>query len=183
MEQLGLKANKRSELGKKAALKIRKEGKLPAVVYNTKGEATALTIKEDEFTKIWKQATPTTLINLDIDGTVSKAFIQATDYDIISDKNLHVDFHIIDESAVLKRSIKMQVAGNPVGVREGGRLEKGVKSIVISCLPKDLPVRIVADVSKLKLGDSLYVKDLNLGEGVTVVSDTEDLVASVAALV
>ena len=77
----------------------------------------------------------------------------------------------------------MQVAGNPVGVREGGRLEKGVKSIVVSCLPKDLPVRIVADVSKLKLGDSLYVKDLNLGKGVTVVSDTEDLVASVAALV
>lgn len=183
MEQLSLKAKKRTELGKKAALKIRKEGNLPAVVYNHKGEAISLTVKEEEFTRVWKQATPTTLINLDVDGKVSKAFIQATDYDIITDKNLHVDFHAIDESAVLKRSIKMQVAGNPVGVREGGRLHKGVDSILIQCLPKDLPVRIVADVSKLKLGETLSVKDLNLGAGITVLSDTEELVASVNAIV
>ena len=77
----------------------------------------------------------------------------------------------------------MQVAGNPVGVREGGRLQKGVDSIIIKCLPKDLPVRIVADVSQLKLGESLYVKDLKLGAGVTVLSDSDDLVASVTALV
>ena len=74
------------------------------------------------------------------------------------------------------------VRGNPVGVREGGALEKGIKTIEIKCLPKDLPVRIIADVSELNLNAELKVKDLKLGSGVTVVTGADEVIAAVRPL-
>jgi len=179
MDQLVLKAAKREQSGKSVSKKLRETGNLPAVVYNSKGEAVMLSVNEEAFTKVWKAATPTTLVNLDVDGTKYLAFIKDTHYDIIADKNLHVDFHAIEEDKPLKVSIQMQVAGNPVGVREGGYLSKGIPSIQIECLPKDLPVRVVADVSNLSLGSSLLVKDVPLSKGVKVLSDVEAVVATV----
>ncbi len=179
MDSLVLVAKERKEAGKTVAKRLRKAGRLPAVMYNTKGEATMLDIDEVEFTKIWKVATPTTLINLDVNGKKSLAFIKDTEYDIKTDKNLHVDFHVIDESKKLKKKIRVQVSGSPVGVREGGVFEAGVKEIEIECLPKDLPVRLVVDVSALTLGSSMAVKDIQLPNGVTVLSDGDAVIAQV----
>ncbi len=182
MDQLVLKAATREKAGKKVAKKLRETGNLPAVMYNSKGEAVMLSVSEDEFTKVWKAATPTTLINLEVEGKKYLTFIKDTHYDIISDTNLHVDFHAIEEDKPLKVSIQMQVAGNPVGVREGGYLSKGIPSIQIECMPKDLPVRIVADVSNLNLNANLLVKDVPLAKGVKVISDLDAVVATVNVL-
>jgi len=182
MDQLVLKAATRVNAGKNVAKKLRETGSLPAVMYNSKGEAVMLSVEEEAFTKVWKAATPTTLVNLEVEGKKHLVFIKDTHYDIIKDSNLHVDFHAIEEDKPLKVSIQMQVAGNPVGVREGGYLVKGIPSIQIECLPKDLPVRIVADVSNLSLGASLLVKEVPVGKGVKVVSDVDAVVATVNAL-
>ncbi|MCR4791030.1 MAG: 50S ribosomal protein L25 [Treponemataceae bacterium] len=181
MEQLVLKASKRTETGKAAAKKIRESGRLPAVVYNHKGEATMLTVDEAEFTKVWKQATATTLICLDVDGEKLTAFIKDTEYDIISNKNLHVDFHAVDKDQKLRNKIKIQTTGTPVGVREGGFMLVSGASVVIECLPKDLPARIVADIDSLKIGESFCIKDLQLDKGIKVLSDPETVVVSVKA--
>lgn len=179
MDYVVLNARERKESGKGAAKKIRSAGRLPAVMYNSKGEAVMLDVDEAEFTKVWKIATPTTLISLDVDGKKSIAFIKDTLYDIKSDKNLHVDFHVIDEDKPLKKTMKIQVAGNPVGVREGGVFETVVKEVTIECLPKDLPVRMVADVSNLSLGSSLTIKELPFAKDVKILSNGDDVVARV----
>lgn len=181
MDYMTLSAEVRTETGKKVAKQLRAAGKLPAVMYNSKGVSTMLTVNEAEFTKVWKLATPTTLIKLTVGSDTMLAFIKDTEYDIITDKNLHVDFHVIDEDKPLTATIKLQLGGNPAGVREGGILFNGTPSIKIKCLPKDLPVRIVADISALKIGDYLHVKELPLGDGITVISDKEAVVASVRA--
>ena len=181
MDKLTVTAAVRTTTGKRAAKALRATGNLPAVMYNGKGEATMLQINEAEFTKVWKQATPTTLIELVVGKEKHLAFIKDTEYNIISDKNLHADFQVIDPDKVLTVPIKVQLGGSPVGVREGGILQKGIDSIKISCLPKDLPVRIVADISDLKIGDKMAVKQIALSEGVTVVSNQEAVIASVKA--
>ena len=181
MEQLVLKASKRTETGKAAARRIRETGKIPAVVYNHKGEATMLTVDEAEFTKVWKQATATTLICLDVEGTKYNAFIKDTEYDIISNKNLHVDFHAVDDDQKIRRVMKIQTTGTPVGVREGGFLLTTGATIKLECTPKHLPVRIVADIDALKIGDSLKIKDLNLAKEIKVLSDPETVIVSVRA--
>ncbi|NLM01539.1 MAG: 50S ribosomal protein L25 [Treponema sp.] len=179
MDQLVIKANTRTEAGKRFAKRLRESGRLPAVMYNSKGEAVMLDIDESEFIKVWNQATPTTLINLDVAGSVKKAFIKDTEYNIIQDRNLHVDFQIIDEDKPLKATMKIIVSGNPVGVREGGVFQKGVSTVDIECMPKDLPVRIVADVNKLGLGKTVTIADLPFDKSVKVLSDKDVIVAQV----
>ena len=132
-----------------------------------------LTVNEAEFTKVWKQATATTLICLDVEGTKYNAFIKDTEYDIISNKNLHVDFHAVDDNQKIRRVIKIQTTGTPVGVREGGFLLTTGASVKIECTPKYLPVRIVADIDALKIGDSLKIKDLNLAKEWAVDKDRD----------
>jgi len=182
MDQLVVNAVTRSETGKRAAKKLRENGRLPAVVYNSKGESVMLDIDEVEFTKVWKSATPTTLVNLKIDGkTDNLVFIKATEYDIKTDKNLHVDFHAIDADTQLKVTMKVLHTGSPVGVREGGFLTTHQSHITIQCLPKDLPIRVTADISELGIGQTYRVKDLALGEGVKILTDGEIALASVSA--
>ena len=78
-------------------------------------------------------------------------------------------------------SMKIQLTGSPAGVREGGRLTTHYPQVVIQCLPKDLPPRICADISALGIGQKYYVKDLQLAEGITVLTDGDKMVASVSA--
>ncbi len=179
MDQLVIKANVRTDSGKSAAKNLRANGRLPAVMYNSKGESTMLDIDEAEFTKIWKQATPTTLVKLDVNGSSCLAFIKDTEYNIIQDKNLHADFHVVDEDKPLKAKMKIIVEGNPIGVREGGVFEKLASSVEIECLPKDLPVRIVADVNNLSLGKKYLIGDLPFASGVKILSDKNAVVAQI----
>ena len=94
---------------------------------------------------------------------------------------MHVDFHAVNQEKEMRMNMKVLFSGSPVGVREGGILQKGIDSIKISCLPKDLPVRIIADISELKIGDKMAVKQIALSEGVTVVSNQDAVIASVKA--
>jgi large subunit ribosomal protein L25 len=177
-----IRAVSRETTGKREAARLRKTGVLPAVVYNSKGEAKSISVNEAEFTKVWKNTTPTTLVNLEIDGEgVGIAFIKATEYNIITDRNLHVDFHVIQKDKPLKRRFKVQFSGNPVGVREGGKIANHVSDIMIVCLPADLPQRVVADISNLGAGATFRVKDLILGKGVTVITDSETPLISVSS--
>ena len=179
MERMQIIAKTRTESGKGVAKRLRAAGSLPAIAYNSKGKSTMISIDEKEFTKVWKQATPTTLVDLDIDGKKSIAFIKDTRYDIIKDRNLHVDFHVIDEDKPLISNIKVQVEGNPIGVRQGGVFEATKPTIQISCLPADLPVRIVVNVDNLALGDVIKVKDIGLDKKITVLSNDDVVVARV----
>ncbi len=180
MERMVINAKTRTETGKGAARRLRQLGQLPAVMYNSKGESGMLEINEKDFFKVWKQATPTTLISLVVDGADSKlAFIKTTDYNIILDKNIHVDFHVIDEAKPLVATMKILTSGNPVGVRDGGVFEKGAAKVTVKCLPKDLPVRITADVSNLALNTSICIKDLPFESSVTVLSNPDEVVATV----
>ena len=179
MEQLVLKATKRTETGKAAAKRLRETGNLPAVMYNHQGEATMLSVNEVEFTKVWKQATKTTIICLEVEGKKYQAFIKDTEYDIISNRNLHVDFHVIEDTQKLRATIKVQTTGTPVGVREGGVLMTTGLAVKVECLPKDLPARIVADIDPIKIGETFYVKDLKLDSGVKVLTNPDAVIVSV----
>ena len=102
-----------------------------------------------------------------------------TEYDIKTDKNLHVDFHAIDADTQLKVTMKVLHTGSPVGVREGGVLMTTGLAVKVECLPKDLPARIVADIDPIKIGETFYVKDLKLDSGVKVLTNPDAVIVSV----
>lgn len=180
MEQSVIEAKTRSETGKKAARLIRAAGRIPAVVYDETGKATALTVDSAQFNKVWRSITRTTLVTLDVEGKKYDAFIRDTEYNIIKDEVLHIDFFAISNKKPVVRTYKVQYKGTPAGVLKGGFMVKHVPEVKIKALPKDLPARIVIDVSGINIGDIFRVRDMNLGDKVTVLTSAEDSLVSVA---
>lgn len=175
MERKEINATTRTALGKGATKRLRKEARLPAVIYNGKGETTLIDLDELEFTKLFKTITDSTIINVKVDGTTDNlSFIKAVQYDIIKDRIGHVDFYEVEAGTIIRTKIQVKLIGSPEGVRIGGVLETGLTEVDVECLPKDLPERISVDVSTLELNSSIHVRDLKMPAGVKVYTD-EDL--------
>ena len=173
MSKQTLNAKVRTASGKTAAKRLRQVGSIPAVMYNDKGEATMLEVNEVEFNKIWRTVTPTTSINLVVDGKEHLALIKDTEYNIRTDKVLHADFFVpaADEKLVMK--VKVHYTGTPAGVLKGGFKKVRNNQIKVKAAIADLPETIVADISKINVSEALRVKDLVLDKNVEVLTDKE----------
>ena len=173
MSKQTLNAKVRTVTGKTAAKNLRKEGRIPAVVYNAKGEATSIDVDEVEFNKVWRSITPTTSITLNINGKENLALIKDTEYNIRTDKVLHADFFVPDADQKLVITIKVHYTGNPAGVLRGGFKKERNNEIKIKAAIADLPETIVADISKINASEALRVKDLEVAKGVEILTDME----------
>lgn len=181
MDQLVINAKTRTECGKSVANNLRKQGKLPAVMYNSKGESTMLEIDEVEFNKVWRSITSTTLVSVALDGASHNVFIKDTEYNIRTDKVLHADFFEPAEDQLLSFKMPVHFTGTPAGVLKGGFLLKHLKEVTLKTVAKKVPARIVADISNVNVGEKFTVKDLNLGDGITVMDDADAALVSVKA--
>lgn len=173
MSKQKLDAKTRTTTGKTAAKNLRKEGRIPAVVYNNKGEATSIDVSEVEFNKIWRTVTPTTSINLVVDGKDNAALIKDVEYNIRNDKVLHADFFVPAADQKLVSKIKVHYTGTPAGVLKGGFKKERNNEIKIKCTLADLPETIVADISGINVSEALRVKDLKVGKNIEVLTDAE----------
>ena len=173
MSKQTLNAKIRTVSGKTAAKKLREVGSIPAVMYNDKGEATMLEVNEVEFNKIWRTVTPSTSINLVVDGKEHLALIKDTEYNIRTDKVLHADFFVPAADEKLVMNIKVHYSGTPVGVLKGGFKKERNNQIKVKAAIADLPETIIADISKINVSEALRVKDLELPASVEVLTDKE----------
>jgi len=173
MSKQTLNAKVRTVSGKTAAKKLREVGSIPAVMYNDKGEATMLEVNEVEFNKIWRSVTPSTSINLVVDGKENLALIKDTEYNIRTDKVLHADFFVPAADEKLVMNIKVHYSGTPAGVLKGGFKKERNNQIKVKATIADLPETIIADISKINVSEALRVKDLDLGKNVEVLTDKE----------
>ena len=173
MSKQTLNAKIRTVSGKTAAKKLREVGSIPAVMYNEKGESTMLEVNEVEFNKIWRTVTPSTSINLVVDGKENLALIKDTEYNIRTDKVLHADFFVPAADEKLVMNIKVHYSGTPAGVLKGGFKKERNNQIKVKAAIADLPETIIADISKINVSEALRVKDLDLGKNVEVLTDKE----------
>lgn len=178
MDQKVINARNRTETGKGATKRLRLTGRLPAVMYDGAGKSLLIDVEEKEFTKLFRTITESTLVAVKIEGKKDVVvFVKDVQYNIIIDKITHVDFYEVEQGKILRTKIQIKLSGSPEGVRLGGVLESGITEIEVMCLPKDLPERIIADVSNLQLNHSLHVKDLVISDKVKVLTDPELAVA------
>jgi large subunit ribosomal protein L25 len=174
-----LAAKNRQETGSAVARRLRRGGRIPGVLYGKKGQSVPLDLDELEFVRGIKGVTESTIVKVDVEGKAYDAFIKDTQRNIMDGKILHVDFYEIEADAVLRSKVSVVIDGNPVGVREGGVLELPRQVVEVECLPKDLPERLFVDISDLKIGQSVHVRDLPLADGVKLVSSADKVVALV----
>lgn len=160
MKSVALNGNKRAERGTSNANILRKENKVPAVIYGGK-ENVHFTVNEVKFNKIIN--TPEVyFIDLDVDGAKFKAIIKDVQFHPVTDKVLHVDFLEVDEKKALKIRIPVNLTGRSKGVANGGTLKNPIKAIRVSGLPSAIPESIEIDTTELKIGDSIKIGELNV---------------------
>jgi large subunit ribosomal protein L25 len=139
----------------------------------------AIDLDAREFSNRVKNISESTIVKLELEGKTYEAFVKDTQRSITEGNILHVDLYEVESGVALRTHVSLHLVGNPAGVREGGILESPLHEIEVECLPKDLPERIEIDISELKVNQSLHVKDINLGEGVRLISNGDQVVALV----
>jgi len=179
MSKVVLQAKNRQKAGSSESRRIRRSGRIPAVIYGRKGEAVPIDLDAIEFVKGTKGISESTIVKVDVDGKSYDAFVKDTQRNIIDGNILHIDFYEVESGVALRAKVSLHLHGNPIGVREGGMLENPLHEIEIECLPKDLPERIDIDISELKANQSLHVRDIKLGAGVKLLSNPDQVVALV----
>jgi len=182
---MSLLAKIRNKKGKSAIKKIRKEGLIPAELYGHKVENLHLAVDNKEFKKVFKLAGENTIINLLIEDSNKKEEIPVLIHDVQTDyltnDIIHVDFYQIRMDEKVRTHIPLEFVGKSPAVENyGGILNKSMNEIEVEALPQDLPPSIPVDISKIQeLNQSIYVKDLNIPNGVKVLVDLDTVVATV----
>lgn len=178
MEEKMLIARHRAVSGKKGAAEIRKQNRIPAVIYDRNGKSMPIDVPEADFVKLFKTITESTILKVKIDTEDYEVFVKDFQHDIVTDKILHVDFYAVERGKLLRTKVQIKLQGSPEGVRHGGILETGITEVEVECLPKDLPPRIIIDVTNLGMNESLHVRDIPVTSGVTIITDSEITVAA-----
>jgi len=179
MGKVVLQAKNRVKAGSAESRRIRKSGRIPAVIYGRSGKAVSIDLDSADFIKGTKGISESTIVKVEVEGKSYEAFVKSSQRNIIDGKILHIDFYEVESGVTLRAKVSIILQGNPVGVREGGMLENPVHEIEIECLPKDLPERIEIDVSGLKANQSIHVRDIPLADGVKLLSNPDKVVALV----
>ncbi|MDR2404713.1 MAG: 50S ribosomal protein L25 [Spirochaetaceae bacterium] len=179
MSQVVFAARNRADSGSGHARRIRRAGRIPAVIYGHSGKALAIDLDALEFANGVKGISESTIVKINIDGKTHDAFVKDTQREITDGTILHVDFYEVESNTLLRARVSVHIQGNPIGVREGGILELPLHDVEVECLPGDLPERIVVDISDLKVNQSIHVRDLSLGQGVRLISGGDQVVALV----
>src|ERR1700730_15811771 len=184
-KQVKLKAEKRAEIGRAAARKLKARGIVPAVIYGAKDKPQPLQLSGRDINAMLSHASgENILVELEIDGEKSNrtALVQEVQHSPVGGEVLHVDFHAISMDEKIQAEVPLEALGIASGVKNfGGLLEQSLRSVAIECLPTDLPDRITVDVSALNIGDSIHVRDIKLPAGVTPKVQAELTAFSVVA--
>ena len=185
MKTVPLKALQREGLGKQEVKKIRNAKLIPAVVYGSNVKPTPLQIQADDFSKvIHTKARENVIIQLTVSG--SKHFektvvIKEIQHNPVTDAIQHVDFNAISLTERIKVKVPLHVRGESPGVKEGGVLDVVHHEIEVECLPTDIPERLETDISNLKIGDTIHIKELKFPAGVVSQLSADEVVLAIHA--
>jgi large subunit ribosomal protein L25 len=183
MEQRELAATVRTERGKNACRRLRRQGIVPAVAYGRGMEPISIQVNVREARAALGSHAEGHLVNLRLKRNGNEetlaTLVKEVQRDPITGALLNIDFQRISLTEKITTSVPLVAQGTPVGARAGGILEQAVHEVEISCLPMDLPEEITFDVSSLGINDSIHVRDLQPPAGVEILADAETVIAIV----
>lgn len=179
-----IEAELREEFGKNSSRRLRRAGRIPAVVYGGGGQAIPVTVDPKKVTQIlYSESGHNTLFTIEVKGR-APARVMLRDWQVepIRGALLHVDMVRVASDTRLKLKVPVHLVGEAYGVKtEGGILEFVLREVEIECLPDDIPEHVSVDITEYTLGRSLRAGDLPLGERVKLLTDPSRVVAHVIA--
>ena len=182
MDQIKIKAEPRTEQGTGAVRRLRRTGMIPGSVMKMKKGGTELVkLPEHDFMMAMRGRTgKQVLVTLDMDGREVPALLREMQNDVLKGTPIHVDFSEVSLTEKVRITVPLYLVGEPTGVKIGGGvLEQTLRTVDIDVLPGDIPERFDVDVSALGLDQTMFVRDLNLGDKYTMLTRGEVPVAVV----
>lgn len=181
--QTVLKAERRAAAGKSERRRLRRSGRVPAVVYGKHVSGGSIPVSVDKKELLERlQAHPHAILELDIPGE-GRCSVLATELQQhpISRDLVHVDFHQVRPDEKIKAPVRLEASGKSAGEKEGGLLQFVLHELEVECLPKDLPDVIKVPMEHLEIGDVLTVGELPLPPGVVAAEDPDTVIVTVLA--
>ena len=185
MVQNQLVANIRNSKGKSANHKLRQDGKIPATLYGQRGNILLEMTEESTRHILEKMSGLHELVPITVtdpsnkENWTAKVLIREVQKHPYKHKLIHLDFWELPETKSQMVRIPVHLTGESPGVKSGGVLQMVVREIPVSCLPADIPSKLVVDVSKLEVGDSLKIQEVELPERVSLITEENYAIISI----
>jgi large subunit ribosomal protein L25 len=168
MESIIIKAEKRAELGKAGSKKIRREGLVPCTLYNSQENvnftAHPLELRDIIYTPDFKIA------NVSIDGQEHKCILKSVQFHPVTDQIVHVDFQKLSPDTKIKLEVPVRFTGSSEGVKIGGKLVQSLRKVKIKTTAEKMVSELKVDISALKLGQSVRVRDIKGIDGIEIMN-------------
>ena len=171
-----LKAEIREQTGSKAAQKILKQGRIPAIVYGHKEEPVSISLDAHNFIEGLHHGHR--LMDIQIGKKKQKTIVKDLQYDYLGKNVIHADLMRVDISEMIKVVVPLELKGTAAGTHEGGIVEGHTDHLEIECKATDIPETIVVSVKDMNVGDALHASDIQLPEGVVLVSSSDLLIVT-----
>ncbi|MDD2702869.1 MAG: 50S ribosomal protein L25 [Candidatus Omnitrophica bacterium] len=187
MEEIFLEVDPRQELGRGKVKDLREQGFIPGVVYSGGKESVSVKIARRQFLQLLHEhRLENMIITIKVKGDSKEkgrpCMIKEMQQDPVHEHILHIDFAEISLTKAIKVNVPVVTKGESIGVKqEGGSLEHILWEIEVECLPARIPQNIEIDISKLKIGDSVHIKDITFPPEVKVLNEQDAIVLTVSA--
>ena len=175
-----MKATKRAERGTRQVRRLRKEGNIPGIIYGHGKEPVAITLDKHDIELAILHGER--LLEVVIARKTHNVLIKDVQYDAFGSDVLHVDLNRVDLDERVEITVAIILVGTPEGIKDGGVLQQAENELQLECPVRHIPEEIKYLVTEMKLDDRLYMKDLMLSEGATLISNPETLVCSVTEI-
>jgi large subunit ribosomal protein L25 len=183
MPEIVVAAQKRGETGKNVNRRLRRQDRIPGVVYGRQADPVTVSVSPKEIGAILRSASgENTLFDLELEGSRRKVILKEYQVEPLKGRLLHADFYEVALDQILQVSVHVEVQGTPVGVKtQGGVLDLVTRELEIECLPTDIPDKITVDVSALEIGKHLRVSDLTLPAKLKILTEPDVVIVHVVA--
>ena len=179
MEEIKLDIEMRAETGKQSAKHYRNTSKIPAILYGHKEKNVNVLVDEQSLETIFRYHGQNVMVSLKIEGEKKSenAIIRDVQINPLTQRIIHIDLQRISMKENIHIQVSVHLIGSPIGVRtEGGILDLIIHSIDIECTPKDIPDFIEVDITELKIGDSIHVRDISFDKGKILTDEKRTIV-------
>ena len=180
-----MKAQARQETGKGISRRLRRAGRVPAVVYGGKGKSLAVDVDLRELEAVLRQSGENVVIALEVEGAKTKSpqtvMLRDVKHGAVHGRLEHADFLRISLDEKIRLRVPVKTTGECEGVKMGGILEHQLWELEVECLPTQIPEAITVDVTSMEIGDSVHVRDLAAPEGGEIQEEADRSVVSVIA--
>jgi large subunit ribosomal protein L25 len=171
-----LKAEIREKTGTRIVRKMRSQGKIPAIMYGHNEEPAVISLDAHNFVEGLHHGHR--LVDIQIGKKKEKAIVKELQYDHLGRNIIHADLMRVDVSETVKVMVPIELKGTAVGTHEGGIIEKHAVHLEIECKVVEIPEMIVVSVKDIHIDDALHAGDIELPEGVVLLSSPDTLLVT-----